>query len=540
VKVLLTAFWRFATGQHMDGRKRSDATFWRPGTSGGAHWWGVGEASRWARMSGSQRFAVRFLGVDLVIGWLWYRALTEHLLVLILGPGLGVLIFKGRQSWYGWEHRRELVQPTAAALAPFLAATPRTVQDGMTIEPGFADAKGGEHVLRLQLPDEWPATPDLKARVEQVIEARLGIDVKWSWQTAKYPMFLTASRSPVPPSEVPLLEVLSDLRKCPASKVLLGRSADGSLHYWDRANEDPHIAIHGGSRRGKTSLLLSLAAQDLARGGMVTAIDPKRISLIDLAGLRGVTLCNNPRDLPAMWAAVREFREMVEDRFDQLERDPTVEFPVALLLIDELSMFSAMSAALWRKVKEKGDPAVPEVWADVAACVWLAAQVHGHVVVAGQRLDYAVLGGMLGSFGVRMLAGYQQQDYARLVGQTPFLRSQKPRGRFLLYEGGELTWLQLVFGEPEAWRDYALAALRGPQGAADLAAKAGTGTGDIVGLAAGAAFLGMSFEAFKRARFRRPVPGETTAPSGQPAWTGEVLTAWREARPSIIKGEVLR
>jgi hypothetical protein len=37
----------------------------------------------------------------------------------------------------------------------------------------------------------------------------------------------------------------------------------------------------------------------------------------------------------------------------------------------------------------------------------------------------------------------------------------------------------------------------------------------------------MNVEAFRKARQRRPVPGETTAADGRPAWPAERLAEWR-------------
>jgi hypothetical protein len=286
------------------------------------------------------------------------------------------------------------------------------------------------------------------------------------------------------------------------------------------------IAIHGGSRRGKTSLLLLIAAQELRRGAeRVTGIDPKRVSLLALAGCGpAVELHNDPRDVPGMWAGVARFRALVEQRYDLLTDDPTREFAPALLIIDEVSMFAGMSAAHWRKVKAKSDPALPPVWDDVSAVVWMGAQANAYAVAAGQRLDYQILGGMLGSFGVRMLAGYGPADYARLVGVPPYLRSQKPRGRFLLYTGGELDWIQLVFGEPDELRAWVL---DGRQGGSDVGERVGSATSDVIaGLAAGAEYLGLSEAAFRKRRERQgTVPGEFRV-GNQPAWKPADLDRW--------------
>lgn len=528
---------RFVAGHHLDGRKRSDASWLRAGTAGELSPL-TGRETWWTLLPGWKRAAIRLALVAVLVGlWRWRRG-TEWVLALTLGPALGLAIARYVRAVRLWRHKRELVQPMSLALSPFLGVPPSAVEAGLSVRPDFEDSAGGEHVGALELPDHWAATPDQKARVEEVIGARFGMDLRYQWRTHAYPMVVNFTRAPVPPSMVTLAEVRAEVAARPVHKVLLGRAADGSLVWWDRKSEDPHMAVHGGSRRGKTSLLLSIAAQELERGGRVTALDPKWIGLAALAGVPGVTLLRDPRDIHAMWAAIKAFHAMIEDRFETLTSDPTAEFGYELLIVDEVSMFSEITQRTWRAEKERSDPALAPVWGDLAAAVWLGAQVHAHVIVAGQRLDYAILGGMLGSFGVRLLAGYGPQDYARLVGVPPFLRSQKPRGRFLVYVGGELEFAQLVFGEPGEWRDYAMEALRPASVGSDLAAgRPGetSATRELVGLADAAAHLGMTDFAFRKARQRRPVEGETRTPDGRPAWTPEMLDRWR-GRPAAAAG----
>lgn len=471
---------------------------------------------------------IRLAVVAALVGlWRW-RTGTEWVLAGLGGPWLGLRAVGGVWAWQRARHRRELLRPLSAALAPYLGVPASEVEAGLSIPPGHADADGGEHVGSLRLPDEWAAQPDQKKAVEQVIEARLGIDVKWQWRTAGYPMTLVMTRAPVPPGMVPFASVRGLVEACPPEKILLGIASDGTPRYWDRSSEDPHVAIHGGSRRGKTSLLLLVAAQELRHGAdLVTCIDPKRVSLTALAGCGpAVRLLNDPRDPAAMWEGVADFRALVEDRFDQLNDDPTREFARALLIIDEVSMCSAMWAAYWRTIKERADPAVPPVWADVAACVWLGAQANCHVIVAGQRLDYNLLGGMLGSFGVRLLAGYGPTDYARLVGIPPFLRSQKNRGRFLLYAGGELDFIQLAFGDPDELRGWVLAGREVP---ADL----GAFTSPVsLRAAVAAGIIPGSLDAAKRARADDPAFPPAVAAEGQTKlYSPAALAAWQAARP---------
>jgi hypothetical protein len=536
--LFLRLAWRFVAGHHLDGRRRSDATFLCDGTQGEAGWWGTGRESRWCLLAGWKRAGLRLaVAVALVGLWRW-REVTEWALALVLGPLAGFGLWRCVLAVRHMRHRTTVERPMAAALAPFLGVPPRTVEAGLDVDPGFADAAGGEHVAAVELPDQWAAVPDQKTRVEQVIQARLGVSLKYAWRTSSYPMVVNVTRAPVPPASVPFAEYRDEMEACPDGKVLLGVTADATRRYWDTASEDPHIAVHGGSRRGKTTFLLVTAGQVIRQwdrsplpadapecaAGRVTAIDPKRVSLTALAGVPGVDLVNDPRDIEGMWAAVRRFRELVDERYEVLTADPTAEFRRSVLILDEVSQLSGMWARHWKNIKERSDPAVPPVWDDVASIVWMGAQASAHAIVAGQRLDYAILGGMIGSFGLRMLAGYQPTDYARLVGVPPYQQSQKRRGRFLVYAGGELDWTQLVFAEPGEVRSWLLEAR---QDATDVALSVVPATGDLIqGLAAGAEYLGLSEAAFRKRRERGgSVPGEFRV-GNQPAWKPADLDRW--------------
>jgi hypothetical protein len=58
----------------------------------------------------------------------------------------------------------------------------------------------------------------------------------------------------------------------------------------------------------------------------------------------------------------------------------------------------------------------------------------------------------------------------------------------------------------------------------------------VVGIAAAAAFLGYDKpDSFRRARTRHPIPGETRASDGRPAWTPAALQAWRVGSPATAR-----
>jgi hypothetical protein len=54
----------------------------------------------------------------------------------------------------------------------------------------------------------------------------------------------------------------------------------------------------------------------------------------------------------------------------------------------------------------------------------------------------------------------------------------------------------------------------------------------ITGIAAAAGYLGYGNpDSFRRARTRHPIPGETRALDGRPAWTPAALRGWHAQRP---------
>jgi hypothetical protein len=531
--------FRFAAGRHLDGVRRTDAT-WSAAATRVLH--PTGRASGWAHLPERTRAAIRLAALTLAGAetalWLKARPAAPPLTIALM------LAMAGAVGWHAWRrierarHHREVISPAAAALAPFLGTTPRNVEAGLKIRRDYADANGGEHIASLALPDHYAATPDQKAKVMDIMANRLGVDLKPHWQTSRYPMVLTLHRAPTPPSMVRFATQLARIEALPPDKIMLGIAADGQPRDWDRSAEDPAIAFHGGSRRGKTNLLLLIAAQEIRKwrhrppaenapacaAGRVTYIDPKQVSAMVLAGLPGVDLCNQgARDIPGMWAGAARFAQLVNDRYDALAEDNTLEFQDSLLIIDELSMFSGMSARHWAATRERTDPAEPPVWADLATVVWMGAQVRARAIVAGQRLDFRILAGLLGSFGIRLLAGFLPQDYMRLVGVLPVPRSQKPRGRFLLFAGDEPEWIQAPFAKPEEYRSWVLADDREP--AVDLARSTSYGTW-VTGHAAAAQYLELSIDAFRQRIKRQGRPDGELRVGNQPAWRPADLDRW--------------
>ncbi len=75
--------------------------------------------------------------------------------------------------------------------------------------------------------------------------------------------------------------------------------------------------------------------------------------------------------------------------------------------------------------------------------------------------------------------------------------------------------MQLVFAEPGEVRPWLLEAPR--EGAPDLAAGMGHATGDVTGLAAGAGYLGIGVNVFRKRLERQGRPAGQSGVGSQPA-----------------------
>jgi hypothetical protein len=88
-----------------------------------------------------------------------------------------------------------------------------------------------------------------------------------------------------------------------------------------------------------------------------------------------------------------------------------------------------------------------------------------HVIVDGQDGEFQALKGVRNVLGMRLLGGYQPQQWKACVGTTPIPEAPRTKGRFCLVAGGQ-TWVQALVGDLDKnesaaiWRDFARAGRR--------------------------------------------------------------------------------
>jgi hypothetical protein len=465
--------WRWFSGHTWHGNHLTNATWFRRATR--VHTIG-GVAMRWHHMPRLIRAGIRtgstLFAIVLIYGLIKYR---EQTIISIIVTGGGAIIIGGIASIRSLRTlytNRVTVTPMGMAIAPMLDVPESDATRSIIMKNGYATITEGE-LGRIILPPRFAANPAQKDSVEHLISSRLPIEVDFRWRTTSNPGVLSILASPQPPRMVKFADYVDYMESMPPGEVMLGLDRRSQPYTGSfNGGDDPHWGCSVGTGRGKSTFLQATAAQILHqdRESGITAIDPKMSSLSPLAGIPGVVLACDPSDIAEMWRALWQFEAIMMDRLRKLKKDPTITFPINLLIIDELNQFSAMSRTHWQGI-QVGEPygvgdlikppkvAVPPVWGWLASVLWQGRVVHSHVIVVGQRLDDRSTGGigLRDSLGLRGIAGYRKNQFDMLIGTTPYIKPRREKGRWLWSDGDTESWVQNLYGDPAMIRDYAIA-----------------------------------------------------------------------------------
>lgn len=564
----LTLAWRWFTGHTLDGRHRTDAGWWTPATARNPH------ASRFHHKPRGHRAIWRTSGTLISLATITGLIVNLQATVLALSIAtIGLLAWTFRRTHRavrGRKTKRGILNPMAPALAPILGTSDMEASKMLTLKPGYQTAKDGAIGHISPLPVAFQANPMQRASVEHLIKSRLPVDVDFEWKTKQMPQSVTLLAAPTCPPMVLFTDMLEEMKNCKPGEIVFGADRRENPFIGSFLLDDPHWGFSVGSGRGKSTQLQGDAAQILHQDPLatVTGIDPKMASLTPLMGIPGVVIANDPRNIGdwdsetqhmsgGMWGAIGDVETEMMQRLDTLSADPTATFPIKLLIIDEINTFAAMTGARWRRLRiaKAGDPPVPPPWMSLASIHWMGRQVSVHCISVGQRLDDKATGGigLRSSMGLVGIAGYRAREWDLLIGTRPMPRSQKPKGRWLYDDSSKQTWVQNMCAArspSEAGiiiRDYASAGRfpgvrsrvsapspgQTPVVRTDIEVQTSPQIEWIVGLDAGADYLGISRAAFEKRRQRSgKIPGEVRQ-GNQPAWDPDDLVTWDQ--PSMSK-----
>lgn len=534
--------YRFVAGHPMDGHYRTDARFFRRGTRLLAKV----EVHRWSYLPGWQRSAWRFAGVLAVLAGAWgYAFHRERLYVALSASAALAALYASWRLWEAWQRHevaRDYLRPLHAVLAPMLGL-PSTTRptDYLTVPKTYRTKEETPAVIRL--PSGFNPAPANKDQVSNAAMSYLRINddnTDVTFHMSANPT-LELKMAPQPPNRVLWADYTDLMLKLPAGQIFVGLQARNAPYIRDfNVGEVVHGGFSVNTGGGKSNAAMTWISQMLHSDPrvLVTFVDPKQSALpACLIGVPGYSLANDPDNIPEMWDVIERFeREIIRRRRARID-DPTMEFPLMYLILDELSEFMDMSREFWEEVKEEPErygyegklPKRPPIIRSIARILRMSREYGGRVLVFTQRLDNASTGGigLRDLFGWRGLAGFRKNQWMMLIQTTPIPKSIRRVGRWIYSDGDKEVWVQNVYASPEQLRDWAVANRRPgvdthdgqPNDDGVSSAESETPVQwDIVGLAAAADYVGIPYETFrKRRRHHGPIAGEGLQ-GRSPAW----------------------
>ena len=471
---------KFLAGLPLHGHTVTDATYWRAANKDLTQAKTVGP---WLKLPGWKRRLIRtgpVLAVaGLMVSW-WLAAAALAVLLPFLAAAFSGRAKRRLRRVLGWGRlwgrlrHRDRVQTMGMLLSSVTGTSSSSVEKGVTWNPDYTDAKPGEEVARWVLPRGFKATAGEKAMAQEVWQSRVGFSLTFSWQLDADEPVLAMKRAFELPKLVHLHEVLAKVEALPEHKTAIGLDDRGGLVCWDWNVENPHGLLNAGSRHGKTETEMAMVGQVLRKGGKVTYVDVKRVSIQGLKGLPNLTLCDNPRDMVGIWLTIDAWGKDLDDRIDDRTKDPTCEFDRDLLVLEEVNQLSEMFDEFWENWPEEDEEwrgtilwkpkhakKTPPIWRVVKHGVWEGAFAKKNVLIAGQNIEAQTVKGVRNSIGMRLMGGYQPQNWKALVGTTPIPPAPPQKGRWCMINGSSQTWVQALIADLDAsksaaiWRDYA-------------------------------------------------------------------------------------
>jgi Helicase HerA, central domain len=457
---------RFLTGREMDGVRRTDATFFRPGRRILPKVEGrVSPTSYWPIW---QRIAVRLTSLSAAggIGYSYWQDPAPTLQALEYGgAGAAVLAAAGALAYAirGREQRelmREWVDPLHQALAQPLGIAEQTdPRRYLHVPKNFSDDTA---VIRIDLPVSLRFNQDL---VADLIAKKLALEnISFTWRHAGREPHVLIKKAHRPPNKLRFTDpdVREILATMPESAPLIGLGAGKKKVAVDLDHDSPHVLVSAGTGGGKSTILRCIACQFIHHGAHAFVLDYKRISHPWARGVPGVTYC---RDIAEIHDALiylghegrRRIRLAEQLGDDVLDNEPERVGPRLVILLEEVNATMKQLAHYWSKIREKGDPKTSPAIDALAEILFMGRQVRLHVLLVAQSATARALGGpeMRENFSTRILVRYTLNAWRMLVPEvTPAPKPTTHPGRVQVVLGGtahETQVLNLTDDQARQW-----------------------------------------------------------------------------------------
>ena len=432
---------RFLTGQHLDGRRRSDGTFLYRGVNPVDM---SGRVSSWAKLAGWERAGMRIMFIVLptlfLVGLKTYPALTLTVVGVPVGVVLvciGVVVALKVRTL---RHTRRVAKPLADALGPVLQQ-----HRGLRARE-WVDVPQDYRTLgvTVKLPQHFAGLEDQQERVANIAAAKLGGEWEPTFNMQGQEPTLTLRHSPEPPAIVGWDNLAPYLAAAAESQPLLGLGSRGAPVNLDFAGDTPHVLISVPSGGGKSIAARIVAAHVLHHGGQVLILDHKKISHQWADGLPGVTYC---READEIHSALLELQQEISQRYSS--PDPEHQRRL-LVIVEELNQTADVLQAHWAARPKKSTLHKSPAVLALQGVLYTGRQCNVNMLVMAQKGTANAFGGANGGAArenatVILGAGSSESAWRMLAPDiTPPARSTIP-GRMHCVVGDTARTVQVGY-----------------------------------------------------------------------------------------------
>ena len=457
---------RFLAGRDVDGVRRTDATFLRPGRYVSSK--AQGRVSRGSYRAGWQRLVIRIglMSAGVSTSYAYHLHPQATLQVLEYGGGAAAVLAAAGGLTHTYLHRqqrelmREWIKPLHQALTVPLGIPEQTdPRRYLHIPHNFND---DDARIRIDVPNH------LRFKEEQVVDIvvkKLALEnVSFAWHRAGRDTYVTVKKKLLPPKKLHLSDpgIRELLESMPELAPLIGLGAGSRKVSVDLDDDSPHVLISAGSGGGKTTILRCIACQFVRNGAQAWILDYKRISHAWARGVPGVTYRRDIADIhDALIYLGQEGRRRIrlaeELGDDVLDTEPWRVGPRLVILLEEINSTTKQLIRHWEKTREKSDPRVSPAIDALAEILFMGRQTRIHVLLVAQSATARAIGGpeMRENFSTRILVRYTLNAWRMLVPEvSPIPKSTTHPGRAQVVLGGiaqETQVLNISNAEAREW-----------------------------------------------------------------------------------------
>ena len=454
-----TLLWRFLAGRPLDGQHRHNGTFWQAPTKA-LH--PVADKSWWHWRPGWHRAAMRVSGLGLFLvtaaGLIFETTLMLILLAAVAACALICALLLGYVRIRQWKHYRTWERPLHRALVPVLGGPPARL-----------DIERDRSAVALHLPEAFTGDDGAKEAIVRAVTTKLALEAPdQSWKLDGKQPVVTFTRSQPPPSRVAWADIEAAIRHAPDGDLMCGLGKKAAEVFVSTHNDSPHFGLAMGSGGGKSNSAAFWLVQELRKGAVALILDAKYIShpwtfkdmRANYGQLPNVAYARTTAELhnAMVWLGVElQRRTEAADRMVNAKGDILGDVgPTMWIVAEEMNLATPRLKQYWASVRSQEDPKRSPALDGFAAVSFAGRAVRMHLIVIGQMLTAATLGGgdVRENIGVRMLARYTANSW-KMQTDLPMPPASDVPGRVQVIASGTVREAQVPLMDMERCREMA-------------------------------------------------------------------------------------